>query len=99
LDFDVAAHPPAQPSADRKSEPSAAVLARRRAVGLAALLEQPSPLLGRHAVSVIGNTDDQPFVIALPFSRRVQRDRALLGELAGIAEEIEKDLAHPQRID
>ena len=49
LDPDAAAHHLHQPLADGQAEAGAAVLARRRRVGLRERLEQPALLLRRHA--------------------------------------------------
>jgi len=65
---------------------------------LAELREQFGLLLRSHADAGIGYRELNP-VAAVHHLARPQLDVALLGKLAGIAEEIEQDLLQPHGID
>ena len=78
-----------------QAEAGAAVLARRRGGGLGKLLEQLAHLLGRHADAGVGHRDRDPVAAVLGSLPRIDRDRALLGELVGVAREVEQRLADP----
>ena len=97
LHRDVAAHQAAQAPADREPEAGAAVFARGRAVGLAELLEQPGHLLLAHADAGIGHHEGEEAVVVL-LALDVQADLALVGELAGVAQQIEHHLADPGHV-
>ena len=94
----VATHHLAKPACDRQAEAGTAVVACGRCVGLGELLEQPGHLVGRHADAGIGHRelDDLP---PLMLDRgRAQTDFTVLGELAGIAQEIEQNLPQPHGV-
>src|ERR1041385_4832224 len=97
--------------AERQPEPGALLLPAGRAVHLAEDLEHPPHVLlpdadaavaHRHPHRVAG---DQPGALAGPLAGERQRDRgperreadgaALGGELGGVGQEVEEDLAHP----
>src|SRR5262249_48249941 len=69
-----------------------------RGIGLGEFLEQLGLLLGCHADAGIGHRDLDP-VAAVDHPFDAQLDFALLGELAGIAQQIEQDLSQPHGID
>src|SRR4029453_4791604 len=87
----VAAHHARQLAGDGESETGAAETLRGGFIRLAELLEQPGLLLSRHADAGIGDGHLNP-VAAVPDPACSQLDLAFLGELAGIAQEIEQDL-------
>ena len=93
--MDLAAHEPAKLATDREPQASAAVLAGRRRIRLHELLKQPAHLLGRHADAGIRHTHDDPVAFPARLASRLQHDLAALGELAGIAQEVEHDLPQP----
>src|SRR5262249_45272452 len=105
---DLAAQEPRDLAADCEAEPRAAVLAGRRAVGLLESLEDDLLLFRRDPDPGVGDRDREHR------ARRVQRldrrapsatgrldakgDRALLGELEGVGEEVLDDLLEAGRI-
>ena len=76
---------------DRETEAGAALLARAGAVDLLKLLEDALLVLGRNAGAGIGDGDVEGAVRGC----RVHRDLAGLGELDGIADEIQQRLGDP----
>ena len=58
-------------------------------------LEQPAELLGRHADAGVGarGTPRASPAVAVASRRTCERDRAVLGELGGVAQQVEQDLA------
>src|SRR5262249_51581336 len=81
-----------------KAEPSAAKALSGRSIGLAELLEQLDLLLRSHANAGISNGKFDP-VASVCHPARPQRDLALLGELKGIAQQVEQYLPQPHRVD
>ena len=98
LDGDVAAHHPAEPPAHRQAETGPAVPARRGRVGLGEGLEQPRELLGRHADARVAHAEHHPVLAVGRLAGHRQRDRPALGELAGVAQEVEQGLAHLRQV-
>ena len=96
---DFAAHQARQPAGDRQPETGAAVLARRRHIGLFENLEQP-------VECVRGDTDtgveyleaNQQFAAAVLQNPRAQIDGTPRGELDGVAGIVEQRLAQPGRV-
>ena len=77
VDRDVAAHHLAEAPADREAQARAAVLARRRGVGLGERLEEPAHLLRRHADAGVGDRERHPVAAVRPrLASDVERDRA-----------------------
>src|SRR2546423_6031854 len=81
-----------------QSQPGAAIFARGRRISLGKGLKEPLHLLLRHA-------DPRVFdlkLAALPpvygAAPHLQLDRALVGELAGIAQQIEQDLSRLRQV-
>ena len=93
----VAAHHACKLARDGESEAGAAEALRGRGIGLRELLKQLAHLLRRHADAAIchGKLDPAASVDKLS---RLQLDLALLGELAGVAQQVEEDLPQPHRI-
>ena len=94
LDGDVAAHQAAR-RADRQPQARAAEPARGRGLGLGERLEQPAELLGvmPMPVSETGNVSQRP----CPSTRSRSTAsviRAVLGELGGVAQQVEQRLPH-----
>ena len=90
---DRAAHHLDEPLADRKAQAGAAVSAGRRCVGLGEFRENLGELLGRHADAGIGHAHRIAGNLAWRDSGDSQCHRPALGELAGVAEEVEQHLA------
>ena len=61
----------------------------------AEILEQEVLAIGRDAGAGIGHLEMQPIAVRAP---QRHRDEAGIGEFDGVAEQVEKDLAHPGRI-
>src|SRR5579872_6122029 len=76
--------------ADREPEARPAVLPRLRAVHLLEVLEDARPVLLGDADARVGDGDLDAVVLAVP--GRPDADRALLGELEGVVEQVEDDL-------
>ena len=89
-----AAHQPDERRGDGQAEARAAEAARRRAVGLAEGFEDRRLLVGGDADAGVRDDEMQP---RLPPSVAVHGDAddhvAALGELDGVADEIDEDLA------
>ena len=88
----------AEPARDRQTETCSAVSTRRRLIGLHELLEQFAHLFWRHADAGIGDHEIDPLAPVSQLGRHTQGDIAAFGELARIAQKIEKDLLQAQRI-
>src|SRR5262249_52290793 len=85
----VAAHHARELARDAKAKARAAEALSSRGIGLAELLEQLGLLLRRHADAGVGDGElDEAAAIAHLVCRKL--DLALLGELAGIPQEIEQ---------
>ncbi len=97
VDRQIPAQHDAEGLADGEAEPRSAELARRRGIGLAEPLEEARQLLLRHPDAGIGDPEHQPVAAAVVCAiawqpHRRQRDRAVLGELRRVAQEVEQDL-------
>src|SRR5262249_17198884 len=90
----IATHHARELACDGEPEPSAAELRRGCGGGLAELLEQLCLLLMSHANAGVSDRELDP-VATVGDPARPQPDLAFLGELAGIAEEIEEYLPQP----
>ena len=93
LDRDLAAQHPAELPGDRQAEPGAAVVARGRGFGLGERLKQLAELRLGHADAGIRDLELEPVALVPGQPSGGERDRALLGELGGIAQQIEQVLA------
>src|SRR5215813_1651531 len=93
----IAAHDTGELARDGETEPSAAEALRGRGIGLAELLEQLSLLLRSHADAAVGDRKLDP-AASVGDPARSQRHLTFLGELAGIAEEIEQYLPQPHGV-
>jgi hypothetical protein len=99
LDADLAAHQFDQPLADRQPESGAAVFSRHAVVGLLEGLEQSRLRLGVDADAGVADFEAHLHRIGgFADQAGAQGDAALPGELDGIADQVEQDLAQPQRI-
>src|SRR5262249_50046086 len=94
----VAAHRARELAREGKAKPRAAEALGSRGIGLVELLEELGLLLGGHANAGVSDRELDP-VATVGDPARPQPDLAFLGELAGIAEEIEQDLPQPHWID
>jgi len=81
-------------AADRQAEPGPAVLAGGRRFGLAEGLEQPIQLLRVHADAGVADGEADLLGAIGRLARDGQRDRAVVGELGGVAEQVEERLAN-----
>src|SRR5262249_4897190 len=90
----VAAHQARELAGVGKAESGAAEALSRRGIGLGELLEQLGLLLRCHADPGVGYGKLNP-VASVCHPARPQRDLALLGELKGIAQQIEQYLPQP----
>jgi hypothetical protein len=94
---DLAAHHARQLAGDGEAEAGSPEALGGRGIGLAELLEQFRLLLGRHADAGVRYGELDP-VASVQHLSRPQRDLALFGELAGIAQQIEQDLPQPHGV-
>jgi hypothetical protein len=98
LDRDVAAHHLAKASADHEAKASSAVFASRGCIGLGEFLEQFAHLLRRHADASVADRDGDPVAATfLPLSC-VDGDGAVVGELVGVAHEVQQRLPQPHLV-
>src|SRR5262249_11258007 len=99
----LARHPPlpAPPSrqlaGDGKAEPGPAEALSGRGISLAELLEQLSLLLRSQANARIGDRELDP-ATSVGDPARMHPDLAFLGELAGIAQQVEQNLPQPHGV-
>src|SRR6516164_1914357 len=91
---DVAAHHARELAGDGEAETGAAETLRGRDIGLSELLEQLGLLFGGHADAGVGDCELDP-VATVGDPARPQPDLAFLGELAGIAQQVEQYLLEP----
>ena len=71
---------------------------RRRGVGLHEFLEQTADLLGAHADAGVGDGELDPRSAGIFDLRYAQHHLAGLGEFAGVAQQVEQDLAQPHAV-
>src|SRR6516162_3593956 len=93
----IAAHHARQLAGDGEPETSAAETLRGRGISLAELLEQLRLLLRRHADATVGDRELDP-AASIGDPARSQRDLTFLGELAGIAQQVEQYLPQPHGV-
>ena len=100
VDADVAAHQLRQAAGDRQPEAGAAVLARGRGVGLLEGLEQPLPGSPARCRCRCPRPRSAPAVRRrrLPAAGPRSVTRPVVGELDGVAGEVEQGLAQPRRV-
>jgi hypothetical protein len=91
LDANAASHTLDDQARDRKPQPGAQECARRAAVGLLELVKDSLLLIGRNANAGVAHRDDDR--IGLGAALDHDRNPALVGELDGVAGEIEQHLA------
>src|SRR6516225_448914 len=94
---DVAAHHARELAGDGEAETGAAETLRGRDIGLSELLEQLGLLFGGHADAGVGDCELDP-VPTVSDPARPQPDLAFLGELAGIAQQVEQYLPQPHGV-
>src|SRR5262249_43207581 len=97
LHLHVAAHHARELAGDGEPEPSAAETLRGRGISLAELLEQFCLLLRSHADAAVRDRKLDP-AASVGDSARSQRDLTFLGELAGIAQQVEQNLPQPHGV-
>src|SRR5690606_32522679 len=100
---DVAAHEGRELLADGKPQPGAPVAACARPVDLAEGLEQGADRFGRYADAGVGDREAQSARLARRLAARLRarhldHDAAALGELDGVPDEVQQDLAQAHRI-
>jgi len=99
IDRDIAAHQLRQPADDREAEPSPPIASRRRAVRLRKRLEEARLLLGIEPDAGVFDRECHPRPPAADRRRACAHDDlAALGELDGIAQQVEQDLPDAGRI-
>ena len=94
---DVAAHHPAEAPADRQPQPGAAVLARGRRVGLGERLRRAAPAAPRVMPMPVSRHREARSSSLPSGAHRAHASSVtvpLLGELAGVAQQVEQRLAH-----
>ena len=91
-DADLAAEQPRDLAADVEAEARAAVLARRRAVGLLEGLEDQRELLVGDPDAGVGDREREDPVPARPARHDREPDLAVVGELHGVRQEVAQDL-------
>src|SRR5262245_56790260 len=94
----VAAHHARELEREGKAEPRPTKALSGRGIGLAELLEQLSLLLRTHANAGVSDRELNP-VATVGDPARPQPDLAFLGELAGIAQQVEQYLPQPHGVD
>ena len=87
---DVAAHHLTEAPADGEAKASTAVFARRGGGSLGKLLEQLANLLWCHADAGVGHRDRDPVTAVLLSLVSGDGDSAFLGELIGVARQVEQ---------
>src|SRR4029453_8084092 len=92
LHFDVAAHEAAELLRDRESQARAAVLFHRSGVGLDESAEEALALLRGHADPGVRDAEEHPVALRPHVAPDVERDGAVLGELAGVREQVQQNL-------
>jgi hypothetical protein len=85
----VAAHHARELAGDGKAEPGSAVAFGGRRISLGEFLKQLCQLVSRHTNAGVSHGEFDP-VALVDYLSHSQRDLALLGELAGIAQQIEQ---------
>ena len=93
FDRDVAAHHAAEMPADGESKAGAAIFAGGRGIGLRELLKQPAHLLRVHPDAGIGDRNRDPVALFAAQRACCDGNGAILGELVGVAGEVEQRLA------
>src|SRR5262249_44222540 len=76
-----------------EAQAGAAIFARDGCIGLHEILEKHLLLVGRHTDAGVGNLEYDPILI-FSLARYVQSDGSVICELAGVAQEVEQDLAN-----
>src|SRR6516225_4324771 len=93
----VTAHHARELAGDGKAEPGAAEALRGHPIGLTKLLEQLSLLLRGHADAGVSDREFDPVASVGHLACR-KLDLAFLGELAGIAQQVEQYLPQPRGV-
>ena len=95
---DISSHEPTEAPADGEAQSRTPILLSRRGVALDILLKQRLQLLGGQANSRILHTEEVP-IAPLPFlTGDLQRNAAMGGKFAGVAQQIEQALFQPRAI-
>ena len=98
LDRDVPAHQLTETPADREAEARTAVLAGRRGVRLGEILKQLIELFGLDPDAGVAHAEAYPLFTIVLDALDGETDVSVLGELGGVAEKVEHDLAHLGRV-
>jgi hypothetical protein len=94
----VAAHHARELARDGEPEASSAEALRRRCIGLHEFLEQFAVLFGGHPDAGVSDSEIDSVATVSQHPARTQCHLTLLGEFAGIAEQIEQNLSQPHRV-
>src|SRR6266404_6943670 len=93
LDRDTPIYQLYEPIGNRESQTSSAILSCDRCIRLGKLEKQVLLLLGRDSDSSVADAESNP-IAALDFAWiNIHGDRAVIGKLAGVAQQIEQDLS------
>jgi hypothetical protein len=96
---DASAHQFGQAANDRQAKTGPAIAAGRRAVALGKGLEQAGHLRLRHADTAVGDRQDEAHAsVDGRLASDGDADLADFGELDGVADQVEQDLAHARGI-
>ena len=94
----IAAHHLAEAARDRQAEAGPAILACGGGVALGEFLEQPPQLFRRHPDAGIGHGNRDAILPLMRDPAHSQNYAAVLRELAGVAQQIEKNLPNPHGV-
>ena len=94
LDANVAAHHLAELFRERQAQAGAAIAARGGIIGLRESAKQFSDLLGRHADAGVLHAEDEPIRPVARLAAGGEGDDAVVGELAGVAQQVQQALPH-----
>src|SRR4029079_14641071 len=98
LDGDLSAHHLREAPANREPESRAAIFPRGRRVDLREVLEQAARLLRGHPDPGVADPEANPFAAVVRLAQCVEPNGPTLGELAGVAQEVEQDLPQPGQV-
>ena len=79
---------------DGEPQPRPAVLTGNRDIGLREFLKKVSLLFGAYSNAGIANTQSNPILTSGAETVYLERNAAVIGKFAGIAQEVQQDLAN-----
>lgn len=99
LDRDIPPHQAGEVAGDLEAQPGAAILPRDGDIGLGEALEQILYLVAAHADPRVLDSDaDGMAILVQSLAVHPDSDGTLVGELDGIVQQVEQDLAYPQGV-